>query len=476
MAGLTLGGLVSGMDTEDVIYKLMQIERRQVTVQEDRQEALEAKQKAWREVRTALSTIQSKLDPLRMPTVYQSRKVTLSDESVASITAASGAAQTSYTLKVEQLAQSHVVTQREGSEISLDTKLTAGSFQIGNNPENLITVTEDDTLQSLASQINKKNLGVRADLVTVSEGKYRLVLTSLKSGESNAIQLHQTEGSAVLQELGLLDDQGAFTNVLSQAQDAQIYLNGQLYKSATNSFDNILPGISITAKKPSSDTVSATVTIDTDKIVQTVKDWVNAVNSLQDQLKKLSAYDSEKKTSGVLNGESLVRSMQHYLRQPFATKVEGLPDGMNLLSDIGVSTGAYGSADYGKIVVDEQKLRGALERDTNGVALLFNINVEAVKNDDGTVKTPAQKGLAVQMNDYIKSLLDVETGAVENRDKSLTEQIDRIKDTIERIELQLEKREEVLRLQFTRMEEALSKLQSQGNFIATQMLGLTNQS
>ena len=54
-------------------------------------------------------------------------------------------------------------------------------------------------------------------------------------------------------------------------------------------------------------------------------------------------------------------------------------------------------------------------------------------------------------------------------------QIDRIKDTIERIEMQLEQREKVLRLQFTRMEEAMAKLQSQGNYFAMMLLGNSQQ-
>ena len=167
----------------------------------------------------------------------------------------------------------------------------------------------------------------------------------------------------------------------------------------------------------------------------------------------------ESKTGAALAGESLVRSIQYYIRQPFATRIEGMPESMNMLSQIGVTTGAYGSADYGKIVVDEQKLKEALQRDPEGVFRLFGLNEET------------RKGFAVQMDEYIKSLLDSQSGAIEVRDKSLSVQIDRIKDTIERIEVQLEQREKVLRAQFTAMEQAMARLQSQGNYFAMMILG-----
>ncbi len=465
---MRLGGLISGVDTETLISALLELERVRIYRQEEKQDQLEAKQKAWRDVRSALTNIQSKLDQLRFPTLFRSRKVELSDNSVATVTADAGAAQTSYTLQVVKLAQSHVITQPEWAYKAADQTLNwSGTFEIGTEAggTKLITVEQTDTLSSLAAKINAADAGVTAHVVMVTENKFRLVLTSMKSGTANEIVLrNETPPPGGTGEQGFLEGILGLTGndrvVVSQAQDAEIVLNGVPYTSSDNTFDNILPGIKITVKKPSGDdVVSMTVSSDIDKVVQVVKDWVNAVNSLQDLLKKLSAYDVETKTGAALTGESLVRSIQSRMRQFFSTEVAGMPESMKMLSQIGVSTGAYGTADYGKIVVDEQKLREVLQRDPEGVARLFGLN------EDG------QEGIAVQMNDYIKSLLDSQSGSLEIRDKSLSQQIDRIRDTIERIEMQLEQRERVLRLQFARMEEALARLQGQGNYLALMLLG-----
>lgn len=479
---MRLGGLISGADTETLISALMELERVRIYRQEERQSQLEAKQKAWRDVRSALDAIQSKLDQLRLPTLFRSRKVELSDASVATVTADAGAAQTSYTLQVVKLAQSHMITtQEESAYKAADEQLGwAGTLEIGTDPKALkeITVEASDTLSSLAAKINAEDSGVLAHVVMVDEDKFRLVLTAAKSGEANQIQLGEaaaeppegeTYGSLLEDVLGLT---GGGRLELSQAQDAEILLNGERYTSSDNTFDNILPGIKITAKKPSGDdVVSMIVSSDIDKIVQVVKDWVSSVNSLHDLLNRLSAYDVEKKTGGALTGESLVRSIQHYIRQPFSAKVEGMPESLNMLSHIGVSTGAYGTADYGRIVVDEQKLREALQRDPEGVARLFGLNEDAVTDKDGKVVEPARKGIAVQMNEYIRSLFDVDSGGIEVREKTLRQQIERIRDTIERIEMQLEQREKVLRLQFVRMEEAMARLQSQGSYFAMMIMG-----
>lgn len=468
---MRLDGLISGADTEALIKAILDVERVRIYRQEDKQAQLQAKQKAWRDVRSALTTIQSRLGQLRLPTLFRTRKVELSDDSVATVTADAGAAQTSYTLQVVKLAQSHVITTKSADAYKgADEQLGwAGTFQIGTSAGELktISVEESDTLSDLAAKINAANSGVLAHVVMVGEDQFRLVLSASKSGAANQIQLAnevaqppdgQPYGKELLRDiLGLIGDDRL---EISQAQDAEIVLNGQHYYSSDNNFNNILPGIKITVKKPSGDdVVSMIVSDDTDKIVQAVKDWVNAVNSLQDLLKKLSAYDVESKTAAALAGESLVRSIQYYIRQPFATRIEGMPESMNMLSQIGVTTGAYGTADYGKIVVDEQKLREALQRDPEGVFRLFGLNEEA------------RKGFAVQMDEYIKSLLDSQSGAIEVRDKSLSVQIDRIKDTIERIEMQLEQREKVLRRQFIQMEQAMAQLQSQGNYFAMMILG-----
>lgn len=484
---MRLGGLISGVDTETLISAMMELERTRLYRQEIKQAELEQKQKAWQQVRTALTTIQTKADQLRWSSLFRSRTVELSDPTVATVSAESGAAQTSYTLKVVQLAQSHVVassqTWASGEPLNLE-----GTFYIGSGTDATtfqeVHVEATDTLSSLAAKINALDSGVLAYVTTTEDGTVRLVLTSAKSGASNAINVSLSNESLVvetgadepniLESLGLTPDDW---EELSEAQDAIVYLNGKEYKSSDNTFDNILPGIKITVKKPTGDSVvSMTVSADIDKMVQAVKDWVDAVNSLQDLLKQLSAYDTESNTGAALFGENLVRSIQFGIRKVFSEKIDDLPASMNMLAHIGVSMGAYNTSDFGKIVVDETKLREALQRDPEGVTRLFQYYKPAETDETGKVVKPEQKGFARAMYDYIKSLFDIETGAVQLREQSIKKQMGNIKQTIERLEYQLKLREEALRRQFEQLEEAMSALQSQGNYLLMQLYGAMLQS
>lgn len=454
---MRLGGLISGADTETLISALMELERTRIYRQENQQVLLEQKQKAWRDVRTLLERIREKLDPLRLPMVFRARKVTVSDDAVVSVTAEPGAAQTSYAIEVIQLAQNHMVASEK---MSLDATLTAGSFQIGDDPDHVVEVEDGDTLSTLASKINQLNAGVTAHVVSAGNNEYRLILTSTKSGKDHRIALTPGQGT-VLEQIGLadgVDEEGKviFQYVLSEAQDAKIKLNGaEEFESSSNTFGNILPGISITVKKPSTEAVLVTVDADPNKVVQAVKEWVSAFNAAQDQLKALSAYDTEKKTAGILNGDSLVRSIQFNLRAVLSREAEGTGMVFTMLSQVGIGYGAYGTADYGRIVVDEAKLKDALERDPEAVVRLFN----------------AETGPLAEMNAYLKTLLDSYEGPFKVRDESLTKQINRIKDTIERLEYQLQLREKTLRRQFEQMEQVMARLKTQGSYFMMQLFG-----
>lgn len=597
-----LSGLISGASTDALIEKILELELRRLESREATQKKLEAKQKAWSDVRSALSAIQSKTDSLRMPFIYRSRKVTLTDESVAAITASQGAALTSYSLAVLSLAQTHVLSQSDaGMKADPNVQLgTSGTFLIGTDPSDMKTITVEatDTLHSLADKINAAKAGVRANVIKVGTDGYRIVLTAEKSGTANRIRLEETSGSP-LRDLGFLTDAGELANELSRAQDAVFRLNGIEYTRSTNTIDDAVPGLTITLKKVTGADapVQATVDLDPDQIVEAVKGWVDAVNKALDLIGNLTRYNSDTGESGILSGEYQLRQIQTKLRSLVYSKVSGLPHGWQTLLDVGISTGAYGSANYGKLVVDEVKLKEALTTDAESVAKLFGaqqnnvallpgttvkvygttdgqgrledlINgvtdssrfgttgggwegvgapdpgnphiieitfpeartideitlyqptnlstlkdfvleywdaasgqwrtLKSVTDYSGTIYTAGfdpvtttkvrlsvtatrggepvrlteiqvdeyNTGAAIETHRYLRRLLDVESGLVENREQTLSQQIKRIKDAIDRMEERLLARQEQLKKQFRQMEEALAKIQLQGSGLA----------
>ncbi|MFZ5814021.1 MAG: flagellar filament capping protein FliD [Bacillota bacterium] len=413
---LSLGGLISGMNTESMIRQIMELERAKLYSKENQKSQLEARQKAWSDVRSSLSTLRSKLDSLRLPFTFRARTATLTDESVASVTASTGALLTTYSLSVSQLAQAHVVSHTDAT--TQDTANTAlgvtGSFNIGIGTDLAqIDVASTDTLNSLADKINAAKKGVSASVVKVTisgADKYRLVLTSSETGTDNAIVM-QDVTAGTLQNLGFKDGTNAYTNVLSAAANAIFTLNSVNYERSSNTVDDVVPGLTITLKKQGADAnTQFTIGLDADKVLSAVKSWIEAVNSTQDLLNKVSAYDADKKVGGPLSGDNLIRNLQRVIRSSLSNVVAGLPTDMNRLSQIGITTGAYDTADYGKVIIDEAKFKEMLTQDAEGVAKLFGAlqNNPALSTEGATVALSAGSSTAAgyDLADVINDVTD----------------------------------------------------------------------
>lgn len=415
MSSLSLSGLISGTNTEDMIRKIMAVERERITTKQIQQNQLGAKQKAWGDVRSALSTLQSKLDTLRYPFIYQSRQVTMTNESVATMTADAGAALTTHTLSVAALAQTHVLSHSDGKAQgnANDPLGVAGRIKVGTGTDlKEIDLAETDSLNSLADKINDAKAGLSAAVVKVQingEDKYRLVLTAAKSGVINSVVMEEAEeDGTVLQALGFKDENG-WLKQLSNAKDAKFTLDGIEYTRASNVVDDAVPGLTITLKKQGNDaTTQAAVSLNSGKVLESVKGWLDAVNSAQALLKKLGEYNSETKSAGVLNGDSLVRNLQSAIRKSISNVVAGLPSDMNQMYHVGITTGAFGTADYGKVVIDEAKFKKALEKDADAVARLFG----AQRNNVALASN--QAGITLLDGSSSAGLLDVINGVTDN--------------------------------------------------------------
>lgn len=384
MSGLGLSGLMSGMDTDALIETILQYESQKVTSQQIKKAQVEATQQAWGQVRSSLSTLRSKLGTLQLSSTFAARTATLSNPEIASVTVTAGSTLATHTLTVRQLAQYHSLASRtvDDPNAALGQAGTL-SFTVGETTV-AVTLTENDTLNSLRDLINEQ-LGehVKAEVTRVPVGaeiKYRLVLTAKTQGLAGAIDLGDysadPEYQSLLSSLGLITETepGEYRlNELSVAQDAAFTLNGIDYTSSSNTVSNLLPGVTITLKRggASDNTTSITIDQDADKTVKAVEEWVKAVNDAIDLLKDATQYNSETGDRGLLAGEPLARTLLTNLRAMISETAAGLPAELNRLSQVGITTGAYGTADFGRLVLDKEKLKEVVLANEEGVAKLF---------------------------------------------------------------------------------------------------------
>lgn len=109
MPTMQISGLASGLDTENVIKQLMEIERRPVTLLEQRKADLNLEYSAWGDVRTRLTSLQSPLTTLKLSSTFTAKKATSSNESILTATAGANAQSGVYSITVDRLAKAHMV-------------------------------------------------------------------------------------------------------------------------------------------------------------------------------------------------------------------------------------------------------------------------------------------------------------------------------------------------------------------------------
>jgi len=198
-AGISFGGLSSGIDTESIISKLMQLEQSPIQRLRLRQQELKSQQQVQQLLRSQVQKLSGAANGLNAPGVFNPMKSSSSDNAVALISTSSGATAGTYNLSVWQLAQSEKLTSTPQANLSAALGKT-GTMSVGGKE---VTVTSSDTLSDVASKINASGGDVTASLLNGGEGRVFITLTGKSPGAANRIDLKDTSGT-VLADLGLL--------------------------------------------------------------------------------------------------------------------------------------------------------------------------------------------------------------------------------------------------------------------------------
>lgn len=142
---ITFGGIASGLDTNSIIEQLMQIERRPITLAENRLFDVQQKTNAFGAVASALSSLLDRAKSLNNADTYRARSTSVlaktEDANKVTAVAGTGAAVGSYTLNVTQKATQTITTSGASVGAAIDagasldeagfgTALQTGTFSI----------------------------------------------------------------------------------------------------------------------------------------------------------------------------------------------------------------------------------------------------------------------------------------------------------------------------------------------------------
>jgi flagellar hook-associated protein 2 len=200
LTGISFGGLSSGIDTDSIISRLMQIEAIPLQRLQSRQEEIKTQQAVYGQFRTKLQAVSSAAGALNSASVFNPVSAASSDTSVATISASGDAIAGVYNLTVSKLAQAQKVASSAQAD-STSALGKSGQFIVNGHS---VQVDATDSLRAIAQKVNSTNSGVTASIIDGGAGSAYLTFTSNSSGAKNVVQAADLTGDSILGSLGMV--------------------------------------------------------------------------------------------------------------------------------------------------------------------------------------------------------------------------------------------------------------------------------
>ncbi len=465
MAGITIGGLATGLDSASIISKLLAVERLPEQVMQATQKTDQAQIDIYNQLQTSLTSLQTITQGMSTSASFKGMISTVTNSSVATVTAASTAAAGTHTLEVTSLAAS----QRQVSTGYADGALfNSGSFTIDNGTGTVTTVNLADggnTLDGMVAAINGSGANVTASLINDGSGTpNRLVITG---NDTNNYSV-DFSGLTTPPSTGAAAQTPAFDAAGYQAGTQAVFkLDGITMTKNSNTVTDALPGVTLnllTQEDPvtkQGGTTTFTLANDTSGITTKINSFVTAYNAAITLVNAQSKYDPTNNTAGTLSGDATLRTVQNQLQGLLTSTVTGVSGPFSNLAQLGLTT----DKSDGTLSVDSTKLSAALASNYDAVVDVFTHNTGTSLSLDKN-----QYGIAQQFNLALESMVHIYEGDSSNgngliatRIHGLNKSIGDINDQISQMEDRITVMQTTLQNQFSNMELMVSNLQAQGN-------------
>jgi flagellar hook-associated protein 2 len=512
---IRIGGLASGMDIDTLVSDLMKAERIPLDKLTQKKQVLEWQRDDYRGMNKLLKELDDMLfinqNSVGREATFLKKSVTSSDDS--KVTAKAINAQTNISTTIDVLGLASSSTWKTSGTINYTAQDIELKFKVKDPGTTEYRYTSlklsgSDTLDNVVSKINSSSLGVTAmkekikvtttDPVTgdpIEEYKDTIVFTNNKTGAGVEIALDDRDAASETATQTFMSNLGftfggtsGKTLVADQnGQDATIKINGYEMKKSANTF--VINGIEYTAKGVTTSSVSISSSTDVDSILDSIVQFVNKYNEVIDKIdEKLSEEhyrdyqpltdeqkkDMDEKTielweekakSGLLKNDSILSSGLNRMRMNFYSPVTNSSniEGFTQLAEIGIKT----SSNYlekGKLIIDENKLREKIQENPSAIYQLFNADGGTDEN-----KTGIAKRLRATIEDTIKNIESKAGNSLKvNNQFTIGRNISSVEDQIDRFQDRLTQIEDRYWRQFTAMEKAIQKSNSQMSYLMQQ--------
>lgn len=519
---LRIGGLATGLDTNQIVKDLMRVENMPLDrLRQDRQLVL-WRQQEYRDINRALDSFRDQVFSLGLQSTFLAKRTNSSNAAVT-VAPLPAADEGLFELTVEQLAKGVYLASdsrladdkdsggslrtlkdqfglAEGAVISFALEGSARDG-VGNYlQKSFLFDAASKTIADVVSEINQANLGIRAVYDSAND---RLVLMSSSTGAAQRLKVVLDEelapgvrflsGPANLLRLPIAAPDGV---QVYSGQDALVRLNGAAYNFSGNSFT--LMGLSVTLnegpERLGDPVIRSMISVanDTEAVFNTIENFVENYNELleriNDKLREPRYRDyrplteeqraamtdreielwEERAKSGLLQNDSLLEGLLHRMRGIVSGLQAGMPSGLNSLAAIGISTGHH--SEGGRLFLDPVRLREALAQDPEGIADIFTRAGQeggpANSQGIGVALAAELDGGIRRLSAYAGGLLAFSPADQSSLGQEVSRLDRRILETVER----LQKIEDRYWRRFTALERAIARMNSQSEWLAAQFM------
>lgn len=374
------------------------------------------------------------------------------------------------------------------------------------------------SLNSMFNEINKSNVGVN---MFYDSGTDKVVVQRTASGDlrgkesGSSIEFHGDSADFFNKALKLDASNVNNTDTVKQdGTDAKFTINGLETTRKSNTFT--MNDVTFTLNKstvtgmdaegnPTFSDESSTVGVktDTDAIVGTIREFVEKYNELigkingkltEERFPSFTPLNAEQKAamkekeiedweekakSGLLRRDSLLSSGLSTMRMDLYAQVVSndktlTDDKYNQLSEIGITT-TRDFMERGKLEIDEDKLRAAIEDNPEAIYQLFMADGNQVNGKTRHEEQGIARRLRQSITDTMQKIEEKAGNTFRTEHNyAMGKNLLRMKDDIARLEERLKQREQRYWNQFNSMEAAMQRLNDQSSQLWAQ-LGMNNQ-
>lgn len=462
MAGSTVSGIGSNIDTQAIVKSLVDAEKvpKQTQINTASQKATTTLSSIGK-IQAALDAFRGALDTMSTGNSFTGLTGSSSDEKVATMTASNTASNGSFRLIVSQLAQA--------SKLS-STTFSAGASAVVNATDKptTLTITQSGkdyalsvppgaTLQQVRDSINTQfgTSGLSANIQTDANGS-RLILTSTTMGTGSDLTLSGSSGL----------DVGA--TVVDKPLDALYSIDGVKSVSKSNNIEGALSGVNIklvsvsalktagdTAENPERNATLITVSTNNAALKSGVKGFVDTYNAL------LTAMNAETKvttnldgstTAAALTGDSTMRSLQAAIRNEF-NALSGTGQ-FKSLAQFGVST----SSTTGLLTMDDKKWDAAVKTNAADISSMFS----------------GKTGMLARMKSATDDFAKASTGILATRSTSLSDTLKDLTKEQSTLDERMTLLTNSLSAKYNAMDTLVAQLRQQSTSVMTTLNALNN--